>query len=93
MNLYQIMKINYLKDFPVLLGNLLPQEYETPSGKFLYKDYFLKDLLKFYTCAEKLAVYLVPFIFKVNLNIVFYYFGNECDIETKFFSCDLPGKR
>jgi hypothetical protein len=23
---------------------------------------------------------------------VFYYFGNECDIETKFFSCDLPGK-
>ena len=95
-SLYEFISDNetklFKKDFPVLLGNLLPSEYETPSGKFLYKDYFLKDLLKFYTCAEKLAVYLVPFILKVNLNIVFYYFGNECDIETKFFSCDLPGK-
>ena len=95
-SLYEFISDNedklFKKDFPVLLGNLLPQEYETPSGKFLYKEYFIKDLLKFYTCAEKLAVYLVPFILKINLNIVFYYFGNECDIETKFFSCDLPGK-
>ena len=82
----------FKKDFPVLLGNLLPQEYETPDGKFLYNDYFLKDLLKFYTCAEKLAVYLVPYILKVNLNIVFYYFGKDCDIENKFFSCELPNK-
>ena len=80
----------FKKDFPVLLGNLLPQEYETPDGKFLYNDYFMKDLLKFYTCAEKLAVYLVPFILKVNLNIVFYYFGRDCDVENKFFSCELP---
>ena len=70
----------FKKDFPVLLGNLLPQEYETPDGKFLYNDYFMKDLLKFYTCAEKLAVYLVPFILKVNLNIVFYYFGKDCEL-------------
>ena len=82
----------YKKDFPVLLGNLLPQEYETLDGRFLYDEYFKKDLLKYYTCAEKLAVYLVPFILKVNLNIVFYYFGNNCDIENKFFSCYLPNK-
>ena len=82
----------YKKDFPVLLGNLLPQEYETLDGKFLYDEYFKKDLLKYYTCAEKLAVYLTPFILKVNLNIVFYYFGNNCDIENKFFSCYLPNK-
>ena len=82
----------FKKDFPVCLGNLLPEEYETPEGKFLYNDYFLKDLLKFYTCAEKLAVFLVPYVLKVNLNIVFYYFGNECDIENKFFSCELPNK-
>jgi len=82
----------FKKDFPVLLGNLLPQEYETPDGKFLYKEYFLNDLLKFYTCAEKLAVFLVPFVLKVNLNIVFYYFGKDCDIENKFFSSELPNK-
>ena len=82
----------FKKDFPVLLGNLLPQEYEKEDGTFLYKEYFINDLLKFYTCAEKLAVYLVPFILKVNLNIVFYYFGKDCDIENKFFSCELPNK-
>ena len=82
----------FKKDFPVCLGNLLPQEYETEDGKFLYNEYFLDDLLKFYTCAEKLAVYLVPYILKVNLNIVFYYFGKDCDIENKFFSCELPNK-
>ena len=82
----------FRKDFPILLGNLLPQEYEKEDGTFLYKEYFINDLLKFYTCAEKIAVYLIPFILKVNLNIVFYYFGNECVIENKFFSCFLPNK-
>ena len=82
----------FKEDFPVCLGNLLPQEYETPDGKFLYNDYFVNDLLKFYTCAEKLAVFLVPYVLKINLNIVFYYFGKDCDIENKFFSCELDNK-
>ena len=82
----------YTKDFPVLLGNLLPQEYETEDGKFLYDEYFIRDLLKFYTCAEKLAVYLVPFVLKIDLNIVFYYYGNECVIENKRIKCFLEGK-
>ena len=82
----------YTKDFPVVLGNLLPAEYERDDGKFLYDEYFKMDLLKFYTCAEKLAVYLVPFVLKINLNIVFYYFGNECVIENKFISCFLANK-
>ena len=94
--LYEYIKDNenklFKKDFPVCLGNLLPQEYETPEGKFLYDEYFLNDLLKFYTCAEKLAVYLVPYILKINLNIMFYYFGKDCDIENKFFSCELSNK-
>ena len=95
-SLYEYISDNqsklFKKDFPVCLGNLLPQEYETQDGKFLYNDYYMKDLLKFYTCAEKLAVFLVPFVLKVNLNIVFYYFGNECDIENKFISCELSNK-
>ena len=82
----------FRQDFPIFLGNLLPQQYEKEDGTFLYKEYFINDLLKFYTCAEKIAVYLIPYILKVNLNIVFYYFGNECVIENKFFSCYLPGK-
>ena len=79
----------FSKDFPVLLGNLLPEEYETNDGKFLFENYFMNDLLKYYTCAEKLAVYLTPYVLKCNLNIVFYYFGKDCDIENKFFQCGL----
>ena len=82
----------FSKDFPVLLGNLLPEEYETSDGKFLFNNYFMKDLLKYYTCAEKLAVYLTPYVLKCNLNIVFYYFGKDCDIENKFFSSGLKNK-
>ena len=95
-HLYEYISDNknklFKEDFPVLLGNLLPQEYQNEDGTFLYKEYFLKDLLKFYTCAEKLAVYLVPYVLKINLNIVFYYFGNNCDIRNKFFPCYLPDK-
>ena len=82
----------FKKDFPILLGNLLPKEYATSDGKFLYNDYFLNDLLKFFTCAENLSIYLIPYVLKVNLNIVFYYYGNDCEIENKFFPCELPNK-
>ena len=56
-SLYEFISDNkdklYRKDFPILLGNLLPAEYEKADGTFLYKQYFENDLLKFYTCAEK----------------------------------------
>ena len=82
----------FKKDFPILLGNILPKEYALSDGKFLYNDYFLNDLLKFFTCAENLSIYLIPYVLKVNLNIVFYYYGNDCEIENKFFPCELPDK-
>ena len=82
----------FKKDFPILLGNLLPKEYALSDGKFLYNDYFLNDLLKFFTCAENLSIYLIPYVLKVNLNIVFYFYGKDCEIENKFFPCELPDK-
>ena len=57
-----------------------------------YNDYFLNDLLKFFTCAENLSIYLIPYVLKVNLNIVFYHYGNNSEIENKFFPCELPDK-
>ena len=91
--LYDFISLNknkvFSKDFPVLLGNLLPSEYETENGTFLFDKYFYKDLLVYYTCAEKIAVYLTPFVLKVDLNVVFYSFGNDCHIETKVFKSYL----
>ena len=82
----------FSKDFPVLLGNLLPGQYETERGDFLFDKYFCEDLLRFYTCAEKLAVYLSPFVLKINIKVVCYDFGTDCDIQTKEFKCYLPHK-
>ena len=82
----------FSKDFPVLLGNLLPGQYETENGDFLFDKYFCEDLLRFYTCAEKLAVYLSPFVLKINIKVVCYDFGTDCDIQTKEFKCYLPNK-
>lgn len=82
----------FSKDFPVLLGNLLPAQYENDEGKFFFMNYFEEDLLKFYTCAEKLAIYLTPFVLKIDLKVIFYDFGPECNIQTKFFSSYLPDK-
>ena len=86
------------KDFPVLLGNLLPIKYQIENENnsdetiFLFEKYFYEDLLKFYTCDEQIAVYLTPFILKLNLNVIFYDFGKDTDIETKFFPSYLNNK-
>ena len=86
------------KDFPVLLGNLLPIKYQIENENnsdetiFLFEKYFYEDLLKFYTCAEQIAVYLTPFVLKLNLNVIFYDFGKDTDIETKFFPSYLNNK-
>jgi len=86
------------KEFPVLLGNLLPIKYQIENEKnkdetiFLFEKYFYEDLLKFYTCAEQIAVYLTPFVLKLNLNVIFYDFGKNTDIETKFFPSYLKNK-
>jgi hypothetical protein len=81
------------KSYPVFLGNLLSSEYQKENGTFLYKDYFINNLLRYHNCPEKLAVYLIPYVLKVNLNILIYYYKkDESRIETKFFDCGLPDK-
>ena len=82
----------FSKDFEVLLGNLLPSQYENEDGTFKFDNYFNEDLLKFYTCAEKLAVYLTPYVLKIDLKVIFYDFGTDCDIETKLFQSNLKNR-
>ena len=79
----------FKKAFPILLGYLLPKVYQRPDGTFSYNDYFTNDLLIYFTCADRLAVYLIPYVLKINLNIIFYYPGIQCNIETKFIPCEL----
>ena len=63
--------------FPIKVGNLLPLSYENEKGEF-YFDKFYKDyLLKMFSEAEKIIIYLTPFVLGINLDIII--FGDNED--------------
>ena len=72
----------YLESFPISIGNLLPSQYETDSGEFLFKEFYENYLLKFYSDAEKITVYLAPFVLGIEINVIV--FDIEGDILQKF---------
>ena len=55
--LYDYIKKNenkiYLKSFPIKIGNLLPCQFETDKGNFLFNSFYENYLLKFFSDAEK----------------------------------------
>ena len=73
--LYDYIKKNekklYLKDFPVLIGNLLPSIYEN-DGIFNFSSFYENYLLKMFVFAEKIIVYLTPFVLGINLDVVLF---------------------
>ena len=74
--LYKYIKENenkiYMKSFPVKIGNLLPSQYESNNGEFLFNSFYEEYLLKIDTDAEKIIIYLTPFVLGIELDIVVY---------------------
>ena len=74
-SLYSLIKENeknlYSENFPILIGNLLPEEYDK-DGDFDYKSFYYKYLLKMYSDAEKIVIYLTPFLLNIDLNVFLY---------------------
>ena len=66
---------SFSPEFDVFIGNLLPEQFEK-NEQFLYDNFFDDYLLKLYTDAEKIVIYLTPYIFGVKLNI-FMFDGNS----------------
>ena len=79
----------YNKEFPIKLGNLLPSQYETEEGNFKFDDFYYKELLKLYTYAEKIVIYISPFVLRRNIRLVIFDYGKECNIQTKDFNCNV----
>ena len=69
----------FSKNFDILIGNLLPNKFEK-DGEFLFENFYEKYLLRLYTDAEKIIIYLTPYIFGINLNIYLF------DGEKQFFT-------
>ena len=60
----------YLVNFPIKIGNLLPSKYETDKGEFLFNKFYYCYLLSMFTEAEKIIIYLTPFVLGINLDII-----------------------
>ena len=71
----------YLPNFPIKIGNLLPSKYETEEGEFLFNSFYQNYLLKMFMDAEKIIVYLTPFVLGINLDIII--FDDESEIIKK----------
>jgi len=73
----------YLKAFPVKIGNLLPYQYKTEDEKFLFNEFYEEYLLKFFTDAQKIIIYLTPFVLQIEVNVIIFD-DNEKDILKRF---------
>ena len=86
--LYDYIKKNenkiYLKSFPIKIGNLLPCQFETESGEFLFNSFYENYLLKFFTDAEKIVVYLTPFVLGIELDILVFEASSPEEVLQKF---------
>ena len=69
--------------FPVKIGNLLPSAYENEKGEFEFDKFYTNYLLKMFTEAEKIIIYLTPFVLGINLDIIIFE-DNEDQIVKRF---------
>ena len=71
--LYEYIEQNknctYSMEFPILIGNLLPSDTQDSNGDFDFEKFYKNYLMKFYQYAEKIIIYLTPFIFSKQLLI------------------------
>ena len=69
----------YLETFPIKIGNLLPSKYEKENCGFLFNKFYYCYLLSMFTDAEKIIIYLTPFVLGVNLDVIVF---NDNEDET-----------
>ena len=88
--LYEYIRNNenklYMESFPVLIGNLLPSIYEK-NGVFDFNSFYQNYLLKMFTPAEKIIIYLTPFVLGIKLEVVLFD-DNEDNVVKHFNFCE-----
>ena len=84
----------YSREFQLEIGCLLPEDYIIDKGDkndYMFEDYFSLQLMKTKSFAEKIVLYMVPFVFNTNMNILIYDFGisgASSSIQEKLFLSD-----
>ena len=62
----------YSESFKVKIGNFLPSKYENEKGEFEFQKFYANYLLKMFMEAEKIIIYLTPFVLGINLDIIIF---------------------
>jgi len=81
----------YSKNFQIKLGNLLPDQYISDND-FKFKQFFQEQIMKMGIYAEKIVVYIIPYVLKCNLNIYLYNFDKNDKVILKSFNCPINGR-
>ena len=76
----------YLEDFAIKIGNLLPSNYETSEGMFLFNKFYYLYLLSMFTDAEKIIIHLTPFVLGINLDVIIFNDNEDKTIKNMIFS-------
>ena len=88
----------YSNDFQVEVGCLLPEDYVKDKGdknEYFFENYYSMQLMVTKSFAEKIVVYITPFVFDIDMNILLYDFGINgaaSTIQEKHFSCNKGNK-
>ena len=87
----------FSKETPININNLLPENYQS-NGNYYYSYFYEKNLMVLNKEADKMVVYITPFIFGITLFVVMSNFTqNDCNVynsEFKYISDngDIKGK-
>ena len=76
----------YLEDFAIKIGNLLPSNYETNEGMFLFNKFYYLYLLSMFTDAEKIIIHLTPFVLGINLDVIIFNDNEDKTIKNMIYS-------
>ena len=68
------------KEFQITVGSLLPDDFIIDLGEkdlYHFEDYYSSNLMKPKIYAEKMVIYVAPFIFNIRMNVLMYDFENN----------------
>ena len=78
-------KSTYSFKFQILIGNLLPNDCQNDDGNFNFSFFYKNYLMKFYQYAEKIIIYLTPFIFGKEIIIKYINENDGMDVDIQQF--------
>ena len=68
----------YSKEYQIEVGCLLPDNYIIDKGnknEYFFENFYTLELMCPKIFAEKIVLYIVPYVFNINMNILVYDFG------------------